>query len=254
MKFKEMLRVETDNLPISMRHEKWLGENGSPKWSNEALEFANKVLSGKIGGNRKRLSRFRASSLGYCKRRQVYKALGRYEKKWVTSDLANIFATGNFLHLKWQMMGLTEGWLTSAEIPLESPDHDFGGTMDGIVYDGSLFEYKSINPRGFANVSEYGPRKDHVLQAHGYMWLGKMDAVSFIYEDKGSGEWKEFRVKRDEKIIESIIADLEKMRESARTGVLLDTLSECYSSKDSREFRNCPFSEACRFDVMNGDK
>lgn len=236
--------IKSVDKPITMRHEKWLSSNSNPNYSQRALEFAAKALKGEIGGNRERKSLFRASSAGSCQRKQVFSAAGVKGNHVIDSDLANIFATGNFLHLKWQMAGLTEGWLAVAELAVESKEYNFGGTLDGVIDDGSLFEFKSINPRGFAQVCEWGPRHDHLLQAHGYMWLANLPAVSFIYEDKGSGEWREFRIHRDELIVDAVIGMVDDMENHLAEKTLPAPLPDCVK-KTGYVYRHCPFKETC---------
>ena len=242
VKITEMIKGATK--PITMRHEKWLSDNPNPKYSKKALEFAAKVLKSDVGGNRERKSLFRSSAAGSCARKQVFSAQGIKGRNTIDSDLANIFATGNFLHLKWQMAGLTEGWLAVAELPVESKEYSFGGTLDGVIDDGSLFEFKSINPRGFSQVCEWGPRHDHILQAHGYMWLANLPAVSFVYEDKGSGEWREFRVQRDELIIDAVIGMVDDMENHLAKETLPAPLPDCVK-KNGYVYRHCPFNETC---------
>jgi hypothetical protein len=235
---------QSDELVITLRHERWLTENSNPVYSSKALDFAGKVLSNEIGGSRSRNTLFRSSGLGACERHNLYKANKIKGIDTISSDLANIFATGNFLHLKWQMMGLTEGWLEVAEHPVESKEHSFGGTLDGILHDGSLFEFKTINPRGFSNVCEYGPKKDHILQAHGYMWLADLPAVSFVYEDKGSGDWREFRMKRDDEKIDEVRAIVRRMERHHREETLPEPLSKCID-KEGWQYRSCQFRNIC---------
>lgn len=245
---RDMLQ-SADPLVITQRQGRWLEENPNPVYSDEALEFAERVLASEVGGNRERTSNFRASALGSCARRQVYKAIDADGINNIDAKLANIFATGNFLHLKWQMQGLTEGWLLEAEIPAEAPyGFDFGGTLDGILYDYSLFEYKSINHRGYQGVCQYGPQKNHIKQAHGYMWLKELDAVSFVYEDKSDGEWREFRVRRDEDIITSMIIDLENMTTHVKENTLPRRLPPC-RRKTGTDYRYCPYREICLDDL-----
>ena len=137
--------LASSELPITVAHEQWLARSHNADYSQEALEFAGKVLSHEVGGARSRNTRFRSSAVGSCARRQVLKAIGVSEKSTIDGKLANIFQTGNFLHLKWQMAGLTAGWLAEAEVSADAPDLNFGGTLDGILDDGSGFEFKSIN-------------------------------------------------------------------------------------------------------------
>jgi hypothetical protein len=241
---RDSLRAKESALVISERQEKWLAHNANPTYSDEALEFAQMVLSSEVGGNRARKASFRASALGSCPRKQALKAAGAKSAESISARTSSIFATGNFLHLKWQMQGLTEGWLKEAEVPVDSENYDFGGTLDGVLYDDSLFEFKSINPRGYADVNEWGPKKLHIRQAHGYMWLKNLTAVSFVYENKADQEWREFRIERDDRIIDSIIQEIEALEGHNETKTLPLMLDQCIDQK-GMEYRYCEFKDAC---------
>lgn len=242
MKMSQILRDA--ELPITSRHEKWMSTNPNPQYSPEALEFAQLALSHEVGGSRRRSTSYRASGTGGCKRKQQFSALKYKGENDIDSTLANIFATGNFLHLKWQMAGLTEGWLKEAEVPMERTEYDFGGTLDGVLWDDSLFEFKSINSRGFAQVNEYGPKKEHIQQTHGYMLLGEFTKVSIVYEDKGTGDWREFRVDRDDNLIEEITQSLVQLNEMKEEKRLPEPLSQCID-KTGYQYRHCPFRNIC---------
>lgn len=242
MNLKEMIRGA--ELPITIRHEAWLAANPNPQYTEAALDFARQALAHEVGGSRRRTTSYRASGLGGCERKQQFSALKAEGIKDIDSQLANIFGTGNFMHLKWQMAGLTEGWLTSAEVPVEDAELDFGGTMDGIVWDNSLFEFKTINSRGFSNVCEFGPKKDHIYQAHGYMYLADLPAVSFVYEDKGTGDWREFRMERDDDLVEEIISKIKRLNELKEEKKLPEPLSSCID-REGYMYRHCPFRTIC---------
>ena len=243
-KLKNELLANKESLVLSKRHEEWLEKNHNPSWSDEALEFAQSVLSGDAGGNRKRKTDFRASGISSCSRQLLYQASAAKGKEEINARLSNIFATGNFLHLKWQMIGLTEGWLKSAEIPFESEEYSFGGTLDGIIFDDSLFEFKSINSYGYSNVVKFGPKKDHIDQANAYMWLADLKAVSFVYENKDTGDWKEFRLSRDPKIISEIKEKLEYLEEMHKEDKKPKPLKKCIE-KEGQTYRFCKFREIC---------
>ncbi len=148
MKLKDVIRSVQQNLPITMRMDKWLAENPNPVYSPEAIEFSRQVFTKEVGGQRDNRQPFRASAMGMCARRRIFSALGVAEAREIDAKLGNIFGTGNFLHLKWQMAGLTEGWLARAEMPIDMPHMHFGGTLDGRLYDGSGFEFKTIPTMG----------------------------------------------------------------------------------------------------------
>jgi hypothetical protein len=244
MKLSTLAKATDGGHIITMRHSKWLENNSNATYSPEAIQFAHEALTSEVGGNRARRLAFRGSDTGSCGRKRLFKyAKIKYDER-VTEKQANIFHTGNFLHMKWQMAGLTEGWLAQAEVPMEIEHLMIQGTADGILYDGSGFEFKTINPRGYAGVMSYGPKSDHIYQMHAYMLMGGLDMYSIVYENKADQEWREFRVPRDETIIKNITDDLEELISSIETKTLLPMLPDCKQEK-GMQFNYCPFKDVC---------
>lgn len=248
--------VKARDLPITMRHEKWMKiPDYRRPWSDEALAFAQRVLSGEVGGKRLHRTPYRASGTGKCVRARHFSAEGLKRTEIIDTALFSKFMTGDFGHLKWQMMGITEGWLIGAEIPVE-----FGllsGTMDGEIYDGSIFEFKTINDNGFKNVIAYGADPLHVRQSHAYMLCSEKDSASIVYENKNDQDWVEIRVHRDEAIIEEIRTELDNLHIDTSLKVLPEPLSGCIDQTGST-YRNCPFRLSCldiyKWEDMNDHK
>lgn len=242
---KELIKAAQAELPITVRYDRWISDNPNPVWSEEALKLASDVFTGKVGGHRKRKTLFRSSGAGMCQRRRMFSAMGVPEQKAIDSKLGNIFLTGNALHLKWQMAGLTSGWLSAAEVPIEREDLNFGGTLDGMLYDGTGFELKSINDRGFRSVMDDGPKDLHLRQTHSYMLLDpEIPAFSVVYENKNDGEWKEFRVRRDDVMYSEIETEVKLLNEMYKSETLPKVLNKC-DTREGAEYRNCPFKDMC---------
>lgn len=160
---KDLVRAVQTDLPITVRMEAWMLANSDPVYSEAAIQFSDDFLRKRVGGNRNnRKPHFRASGMGKCARARVLARIGTPGvSEQYSSTQANTFATGNFMHRKWQMAGLTEGWLVKAEVPLENDEEDLGGTADGYIYDGSLFEFKGLaldtllpTPTGWTTMGE----------------------------------------------------------------------------------------------------
>jgi hypothetical protein len=233
------------NLPVTARHERWLNANPEITWSEKAKEHAFRVFNNLVGGNRERTPVFRASGAEQCPRRRVFAQQGAPLTPEAQETNPNIFATGNFLHLKWQMMGLTEGWLEEAEVPAQRDDIRLGGTMDGILYNGNLFEFKTINSRGFSWVMKSGPKQGHLFQTHYYMELNpEMEGVSVIYENKDDNNWREFWVPRDPAITLQVQKDVEYLNECVDSRVLPPVKPDCAAQKGT-EYRQCPYKGIC---------
>jgi hypothetical protein len=244
MSLKSMVKAVKGDLPITVMHEQWLTENPDPVYSQKALDFAALQLAGKSGSQRLRKRMFRASSTNMCTRRQILTFISQPVKREITSTLGNIFATGNFLHLKWQMQGLTAGWLKAAEVPFDVDELRAGGTADGVLHTGGGFEFKSINDRGYGNVMTYGPKEEHEEQADNYMFLGGLDHYSIVYENKNNGEWREFLHKRDDARMLRVAERFDMLNLYLEEKRLPVILPDC-KREDGAQFRNCPFRDSC---------
>lgn len=243
---KDLVRAVQQDLPITVRHENWLINNADPVFSVHAVTFATMVLGGEIGGKRSRKPGFRASGFGKCARARVFARVGTkgLPTNW-DSTQSNTLFTGNVMHLKWQLAGLTEGWLAQAEVAMHSDELDLGGTADGFVWDGSLFEFKSINSRGYKWVMGHGPNEDHLKQTGAYKLLNpELKAASIVYENKESGEWREFRSYFDDSVMSAVRSELAFLRESVASKRLPPVLEDC-AQRQGMVYRRCPFREIC---------
>jgi hypothetical protein len=244
LSLKDQVKAVQTLLPITVRHENWLTKNSNPVYSDRALAFAAQQLAGVTGSQRLRKKMFRASAATTCTRAQIFKWIGMPARSEIDSKLANIFATGNFLHLKWQMQGLTEGWLEKAEVPVDRDDINAGGTMDGVLYTGGGLEFKSINDRGFNKVTSFGPLEGHLWQVHNYMYLGELNHFSVVYENKNTGEWREFRVDRNEALIKQAEVRFIQLNEFVEAQALPRVLPDC-KVEEGTQYRQCPYRDVC---------
>lgn len=242
----QMIKSVQTDLPITMRHERWITANSDPIYSEEALLFAEKALAGEVGGKRSRQRLFRASGVGSCERKQLFTRIGVARAESVDSKLNNIFHTGSFLHLKWQMAGLTEGWLKYAEVVAERPDLGIGGTLDGIQDDEITgFEFKSINSRGYGFVMDHGPTDKNLEQVDTYFLLREeLERFSVVYENKDTGDWREYLVRRDEARVAAARERVEKLVARLENRSLPPVLPLC-QTKEGSEYRQCPYRDRC---------
>lgn len=266
MSLKDLVRAVQKDLPVTVRHERWMLANSDPVYSEAAIQFSDDFLRKRIGGNRVgRRLRFRASGMGKCARSRVFSRIGH---KGISEDFsssqANIFATGNFMHRKWQMAGITEGWIPTraeewvtrdgqkrstrvlAEVPMDSEEYDLAGTADGFIWDGSLFEFKTINSNGWQWIRSKGvPDRNHRLQTAAYKLLDPtLTAASIVYENKDTGEWREVRSYFDDEIMQAVIDEIDELTHSIETQVLPPVLNKC-STGEGMEYRRCPYRDSC---------
>jgi len=240
MKFSETIKLADPGLVVSKRHEAWITELDHHMYSQRAIDFAQAQL-GSVG--RKRSGTISASSLGECGRYQQFVYLGM-PKLLPDAKNAAKMANGSFMHLRWQMEGLTEGWLSHAEVPLDKNVFGLSGTMDGLLYDDSILELKSINTNGFSRVVTFGPLIPHLFQMATYMMCSGIDKGVFIYENKDNQEYKEIVVTPNDVDFEETRIRAEWMWGSTVTKKLHEPLGKCID-REGWEYNSCPFRDRC---------
>jgi len=242
MRFSETIAHTDPGLVISRRHEDWIVENDHPVYNHAALALAAHELSKK---DRVRKGTLSASSLGECERYQQFVFMGMPKLRMDAKNAAKV-TNGSFMHLRWQMEGLTEGWLAEAEVPVKSDAYHLMGTMDGVNYDGSILELKSINANGFSRVASFGPLHPHLFQMATYMLCSARDKGVFLYENKDTQEYTEIVVDPDDLPMTEVLIKAEKMWESTQRKVLSEPLSDCMDRKGWK-YNSCPFRDRCLF-------
>lgn len=240
MRFAETIKHTEPNLVVSKRHEAWLAENDRPVYNQRAMEFAYSQLA---GVDRVRKGTLSASSLGECQRYQQFVFIGM-PKLPMDAKNASKVQNGAMMHLRWQMEGLTEGWLRHAEVPVRSDAYHLMGTMDGVLYDGSILELKSINNNGFSRVLTFGPLIPHLYQMATYMLCSGEEKGVFIYENKDNQEYHEIVVDPDDLPMTEMVNRAEEMWQSIQTEQLTEPLNDCLDMKGWK-YQSCPFRDRC---------
>lgn len=274
--------IETP-LIVTQRYEGFLATNRNIQFSKPIGEFAKEQMT---QPPKDRSAQFSPSGVAGCSRAQVFRFTNLPYVDKVNTDLANIFLTGHFLHMKWQSALLQAGIITRAEVPVRLHTQKITGSMDGmgIIPDTKIkafpeifdqirwndwvftdqgmyrqdhstkffgLEVKSINSRGFGFVlRENAPKPEHIYQIHAYMYLSGLSVFSVVYENKDTGEWKEFLVPRDPKIIFDVSKKLLSMNQMVDINKLPDVLEPC--TRKMGPYHNCPYRDSC-LNTKSGD-
>jgi hypothetical protein len=241
LKFSELAKYKTGTeLLVSARYEAWMAENANPVYSEEALQFVRDQLS---AVPRVRKGTISASSLGSCRRRQQFTFLGMPQLP-PSPKTAAIFQNGTMMHIRWQMAGITEGWLTAPEVPVPQNQYRLSGTMDGVLYEGSIVEFKSINTDGFRNVMSFGLKHEHLIQGATYALCTGREKVSFIYEDKNTQEFKEIVKTVEELPMAEASMSAQITWDEIDHNTLAEPLDECLAGEGWR-YTSCPYRKTC---------
>lgn len=183
-----------------------------------------------------------ASSAGSCLRQRQFVYLG-FPKKKLDEKTMNIFTNGDYVHIRHQAIGMAAGYLTEAEVPVEIPGLKLKGTMDGVLSNGAIVEYKSINDNGYKQVCSFGPKKEHLLQFNSYAHASFIEQGHIVYENKNTNQIKEFIVTKDEALVDQVLSELHMLLENTDAQKLHPMLEEC--TRKEGAYRWCAYAAIC---------
>jgi hypothetical protein len=185
--------------------------------------------------------RVRASMLhDPCLRKQQLSYRGE-QPAAVTSSLRAIFDIGTFSHYRWQLAGLSAGWLVDIEVKAIT-DYGAGGSLDGVTSRGYPFEFKTANGQTYRKVVDNGPMAGHVLQVQPYMEATDTDRVHIVYEDKSwDGSFVEYVIHYDEKVAGKVRAIAQAVAGQEEYPPVLPC-----TSRSGEMFKACTFADACK--------
>jgi hypothetical protein len=241
VRFSETIKLSAEDLIVSHRHDAWVVRNDAhPVYTPRALAFAQHQMS---AGDRVREGTVSASALGECQRAQQFTYLGMRKLPPDAKNAAKM-QNGSFMHLRWQMEGLSEGWLAEAEVPVPTNKYRLAGTLDGVLYEGSVLELKSINMNGFSRVQTFGPLFPHLYQMATYMLTTGRSRGVFLYECKDNQEYKEIIVTPDDLPMKEAEEQAQALWEATEGQDLKDPLNDCMDRKGWK-YNSCPYRDRC---------
>lgn len=199
-------------------------------------------LSGREG--RPRMAGWSPSGFGSCPRRQQFTYLG-FKQAPHDDKTMNIFANGDYVHLRHQIFGLAGGYITDCEVGVELPELQLKGTMDGILANGDGLELKSINSWGFGQVNSFGPKPAHILQCQAYMLAApQIPRFRVIYENKDTQQLREFVVERSDVSQDETREQLLRLIDSVEEKTFFPMLDECVQER-GYVFESCQYRHVC---------
>ena len=248
---------------VAQLHAQWMERPESEQvFTEAALKRGMEVLSNQHKVVRS--NRFSGSGLDQCKRRQLFSFSG-YPQAPINLDSADIMRSGTAAHFWIMLEGLSAGWLKEAEVFFKDDHYRLGGTLDGFLFDDSIWEYKSVASTVFnsvANTSKQykevtegkkpGPKYEHELQCEGYELLTGQQLKSLFYQDRNFGQYIEYRLGPNAEIRANLIDLLEELNAHEND----NTLPPMYDSCESRvgtTYKECPYRLVCPTRRKKGD-
>ena len=169
---------------------------------------------------------FYASSLGYCKRKQIYKRCNTQETNPADDRGLRVFSVGNLFHEWLTSIVERSGTKIQEEVEVENKQYNVKGRIDAIIEkDGEklVYEIKSINSKGFNYLKE--PKPENVKQLISYLWLTKNKEGRLIYLSKDDARIVEFPIRLTDKLLKEVKDELKELNYYMEKNILPKKLS-----------------------------
>lgn len=226
-------------ISITEEYDRWLalGAIHTPeaiRWGRQQLGKVAKQTGNDGSG------RFRASLVGHeCDRLQVFSFLGAEQD----GHLSNSFAlNGSMSHIRWQMAGLSAGFLKQAEVKVRYGNW-FKGHTDGITIDGRLFEFKTAASMHLKHIRENGVKQEYLDQMFMYMNATGVHHGVLVFEGRDWLDTLEVDVPMDWDRYHQIILRLKRLRAEIAMRHLPPMHEKCTDKSSMRA--QCNFSRVC---------
>lgn len=246
-------QTKDPNLLLLPKINEYLLQHGGEKYTQKAMDA---VWSALTTPGRNRTRSFSASSAGVCKRRQEFTYLG-YPQNINMPKQQVIFTIGHWLHAQTQAMLLSANLIQEIEVPIELPQYDAKGSMDGQGYvwwepanpawkdQEFILEVKTVGAHAWPKKAKAGkPSDDHLAQIHRYFAATGIRLCSYLMVDKGNvgnDGIIEYVVEADDEMLEASFQELIDLKEAADKQQLHPILPMC-QMRQGDDYRYCPFS------------
>lgn len=170
---------------------------------------------------RERGDKFYVTDAGKCSR-AIYFKFKKYPRKEIEARTLRIFDNGDYLHMRIMNVLFSLGVVRAVEA--RTPPQDIiSGRADAIIeIETNLYilEIKSCSHYKFEKLRQ--PESDHIKQVQLYLHYFKIPQGIIIYEDKNTQNLKEFSLKYDPELVQSILKDFKTLREQIKQDILPD--------------------------------
>lgn len=153
---------------------------------------------------------------------------------------------GTQRHYYWQKVGLSAGFLEEIEVPVSIQELSISGSIDGLMVDGSIFEFKHTGPALYdRHIKARQPSMDHLMQTHAYMRALGVKKASVVYEKRSYGvTWHEFRIDWDQSIYDALVRRTLPVLDAVEAKVLPPMLKVC-EGLSGPTYKGCDYRAVC---------
>lgn len=230
-------------------HAKWTElREDEQVYSERAIQHGIDVFRKKYKVNR--VGRLSPSMLGRCARESLFTYSG-VPQLGESQDSRDLMDVGSWDHMKWQMEGLSfpvgAPYMTDVEKFILDRTMRLGGSLDGILLDGSIFELKTVMFSVMNKIMENGAKWEHLKQVAGYWLLSGIPDASLMYYERGSGSYWEVRIvdiDKNNRAVEETEAEIETLNNHIDADTLPEMLPDCKLGT-GKVFRECKYRKVC---------
>ena len=220
-----------------LEYQRWLKDFGGTASREAVNRIAQQMRKDSDGRRSSGKGRFRGSLIGDpCDRKQVLSFLGA-EQSFTELKYA---VGGSWSHARWQACGLTTGWLTDIEMPVNHL-RVIRGSADGMMDDGRIFELKTTRSSVLRNMKE--PKEQALDQVNIYMFTAGVTQACIVYEGREDLSMREFDVELDRDRVYRLMDGTGKLHKIAKSKTLPPMHPKCTAASVMREY--CSFQETC---------
>lgn len=208
----------------------------------------------------RKTKRFYASSLGFCKRKQIWKRKNEEESNLIDKRTLKVFSVGNIFHQWIQELlkkAITEkGSTVEIEKEVVNEEYDFKCRYDLLVQLNKnskrlLYDFKSVNSRAFhwlKNTGKPVAKEYHKMQVVSPAVMDEsleVDECRLLYISKDDLCMVEIPVLvKDYK--DKVINELKELNYYYKKDILPERIPEIEEGKPNWECGYCPFLNKCR--------
>lgn len=190
---------------------------------------------------------FYASSLGSCKRKQIYKRKNTPETNPADDRGLKVFSVGNSFHSWLTDIIERSGATLKTEVEVISEEFNLKGRVDAIIEkDGKtlIYEIKSINSMGFSYLKK--PKEEHIMQLISYLWLTENYEGRIIYLSKDDARVLEFPVYLTDELLDKVKDELKILNHFYKNNALPSRLPLDSKNKKNWQCNYCSYRDICQ--------
>ncbi|MGC9031214.1 MAG: PD-(D/E)XK nuclease family protein [Minisyncoccia bacterium] len=201
----------------------------------------------------KNQTHFYITDAGKCPRSIFFK-FKNAPREEAEARILRLYEHGDYIQMQMMNVLISLGLVRASEVNIP-PQEIISGRADAILtLNNELYvvDFKSMNSMLFRELSE--PKIEHINQIQLYLHYFKIPKGILLYVDKDTLALKEFFVDYNKELCDSLISDLEKLKEKIDKNIIPERLKDY---PDNWQCRYCQFKEICKLagkDTLDWEK